>query len=74
MTQQYIAWLEAADEGEVSYQLGGKAQALAELYQIGAPIPRGFVLLPQAFTDSLSAIRGKSSNDNAPSSIPESAE
>ena len=70
MTEHYIAWLESADTEHLSPQLGGKAQALAGLYQTGLPIPRGFVLLPQALMDSLSATGGELSSPSAPASIP----
>ena len=74
MTKHYIAGLEsAASETHFHLQegsLGGKAQRLAELSQIGLPIPRGFVLLPTAFTDSLAEICYPSSIPGVRSSIP----
>ena len=33
-------------------QAGGKAGTLARLYQSGFPVPAGFVILPEAFSDN----------------------
>lgn len=70
MTERYIVWLDATDAEQYARRLGGKALALAKLYQIGAPVPRGFVLLPRAFTDSLSEFKRQFSSDSALSLIP----
>ena len=59
----YIIWLAGTDAQTNNLEhtlLGGKASVLAQLYRAGMSVPNGFVLLPAAFTDSLSPGNGYS--------------
>jgi phosphoenolpyruvate synthase/pyruvate phosphate dikinase len=49
----YVMWLHTAKTEQELAQMGRKARAIAQLTQIGLPVPEGFVLLPTALTDSL---------------------